>query len=98
MKPSGPPDPVCETTYAGIRPRSTGTQRDALHVDATADGYLQASVFGLILPLLAMNYGIATGSRAMHDDERERRQHPGRPARGAGRLCHGPIRPGIKIP
>ncbi|MGW4079458.1 hypothetical protein ACWELB_39315 [Streptomyces asiaticus] len=65
---------------------------------ATADGYLQASVFGLILALLAMNYGIATGSRAMHDDERERRQHPGRPARGAGRLCHGPIRPGIKIP
>ncbi|AGP55601.1 ABC transporter permease subunit [Streptomyces rapamycinicus] len=43
--------------------------RDALHIDATAAGYLQASVFGLILPLLAMIYGIATGSRALASEE-----------------------------
>ncbi|GAA2333902.1 hypothetical protein SVIO_065390 [Streptomyces violaceusniger] len=43
--------------------------RDALHIDATAAGYLQASVFGLILPLLAMIYGIATGSRAIAGEE-----------------------------
>ncbi|MFF7656584.1 ABC transporter permease subunit [Streptomyces sp. NPDC007983] len=43
--------------------------RDALHIDATAAGYLQASVFGLILPLLAMIYGTATGARATAGDE-----------------------------
>ncbi|MFI1677374.1 ABC transporter permease subunit [Streptomyces sp. NPDC020607] len=43
--------------------------RDALHIDATAAGYLQASVFGLILPLLTMIYGAATGTRATAGDE-----------------------------
>ncbi|MFI5808542.1 ABC transporter permease subunit [Streptomyces sp. NPDC051561] len=43
--------------------------REAMHVDASAAGYLNASVFGLILPLLAVVYGIATGSRAIAGDE-----------------------------
>ena len=43
--------------------------RETLHIDATAAGYLQASVFGLILPLLALIYGAATGSRATAGDE-----------------------------
>ncbi|MEV8129113.1 ABC transporter permease subunit [Streptomyces sp. NPDC085944] len=43
--------------------------RDSLHVDATAAGYLQAAVFGLILPLLLMIYGIAAGLRATASDE-----------------------------
>ncbi|MDX3584688.1 ABC transporter permease [Streptomyces europaeiscabiei] len=43
--------------------------RESLHIDATAAGYLQASVFGLILPLLAMIYGAATGSRAVAGEE-----------------------------
>ncbi|WP_338491867.1 ABC transporter permease subunit [Streptomyces sp. SJL17-4] len=43
--------------------------REALHVDATAAGYLHASVFGVILPLLAMIYGVATGSRALAGEE-----------------------------
>ncbi|MHC0433281.1 ABC transporter permease subunit [Streptomyces sp. O3] len=43
--------------------------RDALHIDATAAGYLHATVFGLILPLLALVYGVAAGSRATAADE-----------------------------
>ncbi len=43
--------------------------RESLHVDATAAGYLQATVFGLILPLLAMIYGITAGLRATASDE-----------------------------
>lgn len=43
--------------------------RESLHIDATAAGYLQASVFGVILPLLAMIYGAAAGSRAVAGDE-----------------------------
>ncbi|MEU6662541.1 ABC transporter permease [Streptomyces sp. NPDC046821] len=43
--------------------------REAMHIDASAAGYLQASVFGLILPLLAMVYGVATGTRAVAADE-----------------------------
>lgn len=43
--------------------------REALHIDATAAGYLHASVFGVILPLLAMIYGVTTGSRALAGDE-----------------------------
>ncbi|MEU7510726.1 ABC transporter permease subunit [Streptomyces sp. NPDC042898] len=43
--------------------------REALHIDATAAGYLHASVFGVILPLLAMIYGVSTGSRALAGDE-----------------------------
>lgn len=43
--------------------------RESLHVDASAAGYLQASVFGVIVPLLATVYGVATGSRAIAGDE-----------------------------
>ncbi|MFG3193402.1 ABC transporter permease subunit [Streptomyces omiyaensis] len=43
--------------------------RESLHVDGTAAGYLQATVFGVIVPLLAMAYGVATGSRAIAGDE-----------------------------
>ncbi|WP_328773038.1 ABC transporter permease subunit [Streptomyces sp. NBC_00286] len=43
--------------------------RESLHIDATAAGYLQASVFGVILPLLAMIYGATTGSRAVAGEE-----------------------------
>ncbi|WP_328490153.1 ABC transporter permease [Streptomyces zaomyceticus] len=43
--------------------------REALHIDATAAGYLHASVFGVILPLLAMIYGVSTGSRTLAGDE-----------------------------
>ncbi|MFJ1596496.1 ABC transporter permease subunit [Streptomyces sp. NPDC088261] len=43
--------------------------RESLHIDASAAGYLHASVFGVILPLLAMIYGVTTGSRAVAGDE-----------------------------
>ncbi|WP_431783026.1 ABC transporter permease subunit [Streptomyces chumphonensis] len=43
--------------------------RESLNIDATAAGYLHASVFGVILPLLAMVYGIMAGSRAVASDE-----------------------------
>jgi len=43
--------------------------RESLHIDATAAGYLQASVFGLLLPLLAVIHGAATGSRAVAGEE-----------------------------
>ncbi|MCI4040941.1 MULTISPECIES: ABC transporter permease subunit [unclassified Streptomyces] len=43
--------------------------REALHIDATAAGYLHASVFGVILPLLAVTYGIAVGTRALAGEE-----------------------------
>ncbi|MBO8191979.1 ABC transporter permease subunit [Streptomyces oryzae] len=43
--------------------------REALHTDATAAGYLQTSVFGLIVPLLATIYGTATGSRTTASEE-----------------------------
>ncbi|CAL9644146.1 ABC transporter permease subunit [Streptomyces sp. enrichment culture] len=45
--------------------------REAFHLDdlTTAAGYLQSSVFGLILPLLALFYGAATGARATAGDE-----------------------------
>lgn len=63
-------------TYASTYPSqrdSTASlpeaMREALHIDATAAGYLHASVFGVILPLLAAIYGIATGARALAGDE-----------------------------
>ncbi|WP_324937736.1 ABC transporter permease [Streptomyces sp.] len=62
--------------YASTSPSQRGNtaslpeaMREALHIDATAAGYLHASVFGVILPLLAMIYGVATGSRAIASDE-----------------------------
>ncbi|WP_198944242.1 ABC transporter permease subunit [Streptomyces sp. CB03234] len=43
--------------------------REALHIDATAAGYLHAGVFGVILPLLATVYGVVVGSRAIATEE-----------------------------
>ena len=45
--------------------------REAFHLDdlTSAAGYLQSSVFGLILPLLALFYGAATGARVTAGDE-----------------------------
>lgn len=43
--------------------------RQSLNVDGTAAGYLQATVFGIIVPLLAMIYGITMGARAVAGDE-----------------------------
>ncbi|MEU5459863.1 ABC transporter permease subunit [Streptomyces globisporus] len=43
--------------------------RQSLNVDGTAAGYLQASVFGIIVPLLAMIYGVTMGARAIAGDE-----------------------------
>lgn len=45
--------------------------REAFRLDdlTSAAGYLGSSVFGLILPLIAMFYGAATGARAVAADE-----------------------------
>lgn len=45
--------------------------RDALNMEdiASAAGYLGSSVFGIIVPLIAVIYGIATGTRAVAGDE-----------------------------
>ncbi|GAA1903171.1 ABC transporter permease [Streptomyces sodiiphilus] len=43
--------------------------RQSLNIDATAAGYLHASVFGIILPLLAVIYGVTAGARAVAGDE-----------------------------
>lgn len=45
--------------------------REAFRLDdlTSAAGYLGSSVFGLILPLIAMFYGAATGARAIAGDE-----------------------------
>ncbi|MEV6557523.1 ABC transporter permease subunit [Nocardia sp. NPDC051756] len=45
--------------------------REALRMDdiASAPGYLRSTVFGLIVPLLAMFFGAATGARATAADE-----------------------------
>ncbi|MEU4428467.1 ABC transporter permease subunit [Actinoplanes sp. NPDC024001] len=45
--------------------------REALRLEdlTSAAGYLGSSVFGLILPLIAMFYGAATGARAIAADE-----------------------------
>lgn len=45
--------------------------REAFRLDdlTSAAGYLGSSVFGLILPLIAMFYGAATGARAIAADE-----------------------------
>lgn len=43
--------------------------RESLHVDGSAAGYLQATVFGVIVPLLGMIYGVAMGSRAIASEE-----------------------------
>ncbi|MEV0714425.1 ABC transporter permease subunit [Asanoa sp. NPDC050611] len=45
--------------------------RDALNLDdlGSAAGYLGSSVFGIIVPLIAVIYGVATGARAVAGDE-----------------------------
>ncbi|OEV02646.1 ABC transporter permease subunit [Streptomyces oceani] len=43
--------------------------RESLNIDGSAAGYLQATVFGLILPLLAMIYGVTAGLRSTASDE-----------------------------
>lgn len=45
--------------------------REALNMDdiSTAAGYLGSSVFGIIVPLIAVIYGIATGTRGVAGDE-----------------------------
>jgi ABC-2 type transport system permease protein len=68
--------------YASFYPQMKGDAADALAnfpesmrkafgMDdmASAAGYLQSTTFGLILPLLAMFYGIVTGARAVAGDE-----------------------------
>ncbi|MEU4640602.1 ABC transporter permease subunit [Micromonospora sp. NPDC023814] len=71
------------TVYAGFYPQvANGAMgqavegfspalRDALNMEdiASAAGYLGSSVFGIILPLIAVSYGVATGSRAIAGDE-----------------------------
>jgi ABC-2 type transport system permease protein len=69
--------------YAGFYPQISGGQmaeavagypeamREAFRLDDlnSAAGYLGSSVFGLILPLIAMFYGAVTGARAVAGDE-----------------------------
>jgi ABC-2 type transport system permease protein len=69
--------------YASFYPQLAGGQmaeavanypeamREAFRLDdlTSAAGYLGSSVFGLILPLIAMFYGAATGARAIAADE-----------------------------
>ncbi|WP_329102013.1 ABC transporter permease [Micromonospora sp. NBC_01699] len=45
--------------------------REALNMEdlSSAAGYLGSSVFGIIVPLIAVIYGIATGTRAIAGDE-----------------------------
>lgn len=43
--------------------------REGLNIDASAAGYLHASVFGIVLPLLAMIYGVTAGTRAVAAEE-----------------------------
>ncbi|MEZ3181306.1 ABC transporter permease [Streptomyces pimonensis] len=43
--------------------------REGLNIDQTAAGYMHASVFGTILPLLAMIYGVTAGTRAVAAEE-----------------------------
>ncbi|MFI6823449.1 ABC transporter permease subunit [Micromonospora sp. NPDC050187] len=69
--------------YASFYPQVSGGQmaeavagypeamREAFRLDdlTSAGGYLGSSVFGLILPLIVMFYGTATGARAIAGDE-----------------------------
>jgi len=76
--------------YASFYPQITGgamadmvanfpqALRDAFRLDdmSSAAGYLQSTTFGLLVPLLIMIYGIATGTRTPGGDQ------PGASARG----------------
>ncbi|MEU2610228.1 ABC transporter permease subunit [Micromonospora sp. NPDC007271] len=69
--------------YAGFYPQVAGGAmgqavqgfspglREALRMDdlASAAGYLGSSVFGIIVPLIAVSYGISAGTRAIAGDE-----------------------------
>ncbi|MFU8852285.1 ABC transporter permease [Micromonospora sp. SL1-18] len=69
--------------YAGFYPQVAGGAmdqtvqgfspglREALRMDdlASAAGYLGSSVFGIIVPLIAVGYGITVGTRAVAGDE-----------------------------
>lgn len=71
------------TMYAGFYPQVadgamgqavegfTPALREALNMEdiASAAGYLGSSVFGIIVPLIAVIHGIATGTRAVAGDE-----------------------------
>ncbi|MEU6072745.1 ABC transporter permease subunit [Micromonospora sp. NPDC047074] len=71
------------TMYAGFYPQVADgamgqavegfspTLREALNMEdiASAAGYLGSSVFGIIVPLIAVIYGIATGTRVIAGDE-----------------------------
>lgn len=60
-------DGAMEQTVQGFSPGL----REALRMDdlASAAGYLGSSVFGIIVPLIAVGYGITVGTRAVAGDE-----------------------------
>ncbi|MFF1272528.1 ABC transporter permease subunit [Streptomyces marokkonensis] len=63
---------VYASTYPSQRENTANLPealRDGLNIDQTAAGYLHASVFGVILPLLAMIYGVTAGTRAVAAEE-----------------------------
>lgn len=73
---------VAGMMYASFYPQMRGdaaealsnfpsAMREAFHMNdmTSAAGYLNSSVFGLILPLIAMFYGITTGARTIAGDE-----------------------------
>ncbi|MEU3252293.1 ABC transporter permease subunit [Streptomyces sp. NPDC006997] len=63
---------VYASTYPSQRENTANLPealREGLHIDQTAAGYLHASVFGVLLPLLAMIYGVTAGTRAIAAEE-----------------------------
>ncbi|MFD2763574.1 ABC transporter permease subunit [Micromonospora eburnea] len=60
-------DGAMEQTVQGFSPGL----REALRMDdlVSAAGYLGSSVFGIIVPLIAVGYGITVGTRAVAGDE-----------------------------
>ncbi|MFC0505146.1 ABC transporter permease subunit [Micromonospora costi] len=60
-------DGAMEQAVEGFSP----ALREALNMEdiASAAGYLGSSVFGILVPLIAVIYGIATGTRAIAGDE-----------------------------
>ncbi|MFE6286685.1 ABC transporter permease subunit [Streptomyces sp. NPDC057877] len=63
---------VYASTYPSQRENTANLPealREGLSIDQTAAGYLHASVFGIMLPLLAMIYGVTAGTRAVAAEE-----------------------------
>lgn len=63
---------VYASTYPSQRENTANLPealREGLNIDQTAAGYLHASVFGVVLPLLAMIYGVSAGTRAVATEE-----------------------------